>query len=291
VSDIPEQSSAKSNQNKSSLAGYHFLNTYQQCGWQWYLKYIRRLEPLWQSKYLSFGTAIHAGLEAFYASNMALDADAAVAAGMESLAALQSAYRKPEDYDVDVERLPRMLRKWHGTWAASDRNEYDLVAVENEIAFDLPFDIVMTVRPDVILRERLTSKIVVLEHKSTSKSVGQMATTVRLGLQVDAQILGVSQALGVSMDDVLVVPDVLYQRQSVVSCERPFAISRSKRELAEAAMHFAGLFTELTQKTAAVNADGSIAELPPEAIFERLKLESERRLGTEPFATDIDICA
>lgn len=253
------------NENKGTSKGVHFLNLYQSCMWAWYLRYVVGLEPAFQSKFLSFGTAVHAALEEFYKSmrdSLPASADMLIEVGLDSLASLEAKYVSAEDYEADVERLPLMLRKWYDEFALRDAADYDVVDVEREIVFALPLDMQMTVRADAVLRERSTKRIVVLEHKTTSRSVSGMANSVRMSLQPDAQILGIASEMpDVDMSNIVVVPNILYKNRGIISAERPLVISRSKRELADASLHFAGLFVELTQKVAALDDPQYVPEL------------------------------
>jgi hypothetical protein len=243
--------------NMSSAAGFHMLNAYQCCAWAWYLRYVLGLEASYKSKFLSANTLISEG--------------DFVSAGLTSLAESKSSYAKPDDFDADRERLPRMLTTWYGKWALRDAEDFDVLAVEEEIVFALPFDLRMTVRPDVVLRDRLTKGIFALEHKSTSKGVAAMAHSVAMSLQVDAQLLGLRSHY--DLDDgrlaIGIVPNILYQRLSIVKAERPAPISRSPRELAESALNFAGLFRELGAKCERLETASTFAENLPESQFPR----------------------
>lgn len=270
--------------SKASRVGFHFFNTYQQCPWAWYLRYVVGLEPDHVSKFLSFGTAIHAALEAFYTAMrdaLGVTCDDLVACGLATLDAARPQYAKADEYDADRARLPTFVKAWYDAHALDDMRTYDIVEVEKEIVFPLPGDFEMTVRKDVTLRERGTGRLVVLEHKTTSRSVSQMATSVALSLQVDVQMLGTAHDLAVDPSNVVVVPDVIYQRMNgPVRAERPYAISRSRRELRDAEAHFAGLAMETTAKVA------SLETTPPEVLFARNGAWCGQGLG----CAYIDIC-
>jgi hypothetical protein len=271
---MPLKGSFAMNKSQASQAGFHMLNAYQCCAWAWYLRYVLGLEASHKSKFLSFGTAMHAAMQAYYEAlrdGTLLDQGDFVSAGLTSLAEAKSAYAKPDDFDADRERLPRMLTTWYGEWAQRDAEDFDVLAVEEEIVFALPFDLRMTVRPDVVLRDRLTKGIFALEHKSTSKGVAAMAHSVAMSLQVDAQLLGLRSHfdLADSRLAIGIVPNILYQRQSVVKAERPAPLSRSPRELAESALNFAGLFRELGAKCERLETSSIFAENLPESQFPR----------------------
>lgn len=262
------------NKSMGTSVGFHFLNAYQQCPWAWYLRYVFGIEAQYRSKFLSFGTAMHAAMQAYYEAlrdNTLVSEGDFVNAGRATLASLREAYAKPDEYEADRDRLPKMLSTWYAEWAMRDAEDFDVLAVEEEIVFELPFDLRMTVRPDVVLRDRLTKGIFALEHKSTSKGVASMAHTVAMSLQVDAQLLGLRSHYELKDDRLAIgiVPNILHQRQSIVKAERPAPISRSPRELAESALNFAGLFRELGEKCERLETSSKYAEYLPEAQFPR----------------------
>jgi hypothetical protein len=255
--DVPSTS-------KGTQSGFHFLNIFQQCPWSWYLKYVVGFSPVFVSKFLSFGTAVHAALEEFYTSmrdGLPCSADMLVEVGYDALCKEKPRYAKQEVFLEDVERMPPMLRTWHANFAESDMRDYDVVEIEAEHEFEVPLGFCMTVRPDVVLRERVTKRFVVLEHKTTSRSVSGMAHSVNCTLQPDAQILGLAPALGVDASQIVVVPNILYKNKSVVKAERPMVISRSKRELLDAALNFACLFVDTTQRVSALDDPDYVPEL------------------------------
>lgn len=270
--------------SKASRCGFHFFSAYQQCPWQWYLRYVVGLEPDHVSKFLSFGTAIHAALEAFYVAMrdaLGVTVDDMIECGIATLDATRPSYAKADEYDADRARLPNFVRAWYDAHALADMRTYDVIEVEKEITFPLPGDFEMTVRKDVTLRERGSGRIEVLEHKTTSRSVSQMATSVALSLQVDTQLIGTAHDLHVDPSNVVVVPDVIYQRMNgPVRAERPYAISRSPRELRDAEAHFAGLAMETTAKVA------SLESMPPEVLFPRNGAWCGQGLG----CAYLDIC-
>jgi len=271
---MPDSTTTTASRSKGTSRGFHFLNEYQVCPWRFYLHYVLGLEPVHQGKALLFGTAVHAAKEAFY-KDMQLGVQTStadfVSAGVLSLASQKDLYERRDDFDTDAKRLGPMLAAWHSKWAAHDLDTYEVLAVEEEIKFPLPGGFSMTVRPDAILQVRMTNPqhIVALETKSTSKSVGAMQKSVACSGQVDAQLLGL-RSLGFTDPDfaVDVLPDILYQRQNgPILAERPCLLGRSKRELAEAALGFSGIASEIAQKCAAIEAPD--AEVPPEFYFPR----------------------
>jgi len=127
----------------------------------------------------------------------------------------------------------------------------------------------MTVRPDVVVREKSTGTVYAFETKTTSRSIPEMARSVACQQQVDAQLLGIRGWMkdrGMDPNTLGgVIPDIVYARQSVHRAERTSPINRSSKELADSQLSFAGLFSEIGQKLATLEA----GQMPPEALFDR----------------------
>lgn len=251
------------NDHHESTAGWHFLNTYQNCRWRWYLKYIKGYEPQFTGKALLFGSAMHEVGEAFYL-NPGMTRDEFTRLGSMLVASKKGQYEKDEDFEADLARMPIMAGAWYDKWALSDMENYDILEVEQEHVIDLPGGYKMTVRPDTVVRHKSTGLVNALERKTTASSVGGMTKSVSCQSQVDVQTIALTSKYG--KDFAGVVPDIIYRRaQGPCQCERPPAVMRSARELAESKLNFAGLFKEITQKSLAIK-DPSV---PPELLFDR----------------------
>jgi hypothetical protein len=262
--EVPERASI----SKASRAGFHFLSTYQGCRWKWYINHYRHIKPLKVSRYLTFGSAFHAAKEAFYRGEVT-NAEDFVYTGTVVLVAERDAYEKSDQYEEDIVKMRVMASKWWETFAADELATYDILAIEEEMNINLPGGFVMTVRPDVVVRERTTGIVYAFETKTTSRSIPEMARSVACQQQVDAQLLGIKGWMTARGMDIStlggVIPDIVYSRQSVCRAERTTPINRSVKELADAQLSFSGLFAEIGQKVQALDAK----EMPPEALFDR----------------------
>ena len=251
-----------------SRCGYHFLSSYQSCRWRWYLNNVRHISPNKTSRYLLFGQAFHAAKEAFYKRETPCKADF-VAAGYDWLVSLKDQYDKADHYEDDLKKMTTMANEWWNTFAVDEFNTYDILLVEEEIVIPLPGGFAMTVRPDVMVQHKEIQQINLFETKTTSRSVHEMAHSVACQQQVDTQIMGAHVWLeerGIPTTLLIgVVPDIVYTRQSVKRAERTAPINRSKKELADSKLSFAGLFSEIGQKLESIKAD----TMPPEALFDR----------------------
>jgi hypothetical protein len=248
-----------------SSHGYHYLNLFQCCQWKFHLRYNLLLVPRLLSRFLIFGQVIHLVAEAFYKElPTARDCDGLVSLFLFELARRKDLYSKADAYDEDIERGPVMLRKWYDTFAARDFEENIILAVEETMVFTLPGGYEMTVKPDVVMQRRESGLIYAHEHKTTSRSASEMAKRVTLEMQADAQILGVNAWLkdgDLSAHECSgVVPDILYKRQSVCTATRDTVVTRTRRELADAQLCFAGIFADIASKRSALDR-GVVPEL------------------------------
>lgn len=252
----------------ASRAGYHFLSSYQSCRWKWYYRNILKLVPLKTSRYLLFGQAVHGAMEAYYNYEVG-NPEEMLQVGLDWLRSLHDQYEKLEHYNDDFDKMQAMIKKWYATYGITDMANYDILAVEVEMIIPLPGGFNMTVRPDVAVQDKNNKSIYLLEHKTTSRSIHEMAHSVSCQAQVDAQILGLQQWCKANDKDPSyiggVIPNIMYKRQSVCQAERTPVINRTRKELADTQLSFAGLFSEIGQKVASLEA----GTMPPEALFDR----------------------
>ena len=95
-----------------------------------------------------------------------------------------------------------------------------------------------------------------------------MAKRVACEMQADAQILGTNVWLAAAapgsplygLDCRGVVPDILYKRQSVCTATRDTVVSRTRKELGDAQLTFAGIFSDIATKRASLD-EGVVPEL------------------------------
>ena len=124
----------------------------------------------------SFGTLVHAGLEAWWRAigdfTLPVVFDEAIFA--MRAAAAQSEQETPA---VDLIRAEELLRGYHARWAEKSQLDYEVLSVEQ--TFIAPLVNPDTNAPsrtfqragklDVIVRERLTERVLVIEHKTSSE--------------------------------------------------------------------------------------------------------------------------
>jgi hypothetical protein len=249
----------------ATACGYHYLNLFQCCQWKWHLRYNRNIIPQKVSRYLVFGQVMHIVFEMFYGEHVAAprDRDALCELFRFELSRRRELYAKDAEYVDDAERGPVMVAKWYDTFGARDFDTYDILAVEQTMLFELPGGYMMSVKPDVVVAERSSGRVLSLEHKTTSRSASEMAARVACEAQVDAQIMGINawlRAQGDTAECSGVVPDVLYKRMSVCTATRDTTVIRSRKELADAALSFAGVFADIAQKRVAYES-GVVPEL------------------------------
>lgn len=237
----------------SSPIGHHYIQLYNQNKWSFYLRYVRGLRPRWTKPALTFGGAIHDAKEAFYRSDG--DADFMIDTFAVVLDARRHEYEHAEDYDLDLVDGRKMLYVWGNTYGESDLTDYDIIEVEGSHTFQLPNGMSVSVRWDLLTRERATGRYYLFDTKTTRYSIQKSFQSVAGQDQVTMYLLGLSYIYpDVFRQTNGLIPDILYKRQSVVKAERPAVVTRSRNELTEYVQELIGLHTELSQKIAAIEA-------------------------------------
>jgi hypothetical protein len=175
------------------------LSAARQCQRLHDIQYLQGYRPLEDAKPLSFGTLVHGGLESIWKGH-----GAAWAAGSFLLDTGADPF--------DLARARPMLRGYNARWA-EDRDAYEVIAVEKE--FDCPL-----VNPetgaesktwrlagklDVLVRERSTRKIWVIEHKSSSadfETGSSYWARLRMDTQASIYFAG-AQSLGYDVEGLI----------------------------------------------------------------------------------------
>jgi hypothetical protein len=177
------------------------------------LRYRQGVKPVRKSSALSFGSLVHAGLEAWWRGHL-LAPDDRLADTLE--AARQYVRDHASEVDAaDAMRADAVLSMYHARWIA-DAGQWETLAAEVEYAAPVRLPDGTRMRSverrgkiDAIAREISTGRTYLVEHKTTSEAFGPgSAYTERLTL--DAQIshyMAGARALG--FDPVGCLYDVL----------------------------------------------------------------------------------
>lgn len=212
--DVPEFESdsdvAPAPKRKLRVITNSELRTARRCSREHYLAYVRGIRPVAEAEPLIDGSAIHAGLAAWWLAQGELDP-------------LGVALNELERLELDAHkhaRLAVMLTGYHERWALH-RQHYEVLAVEKEFRAPLinpetgkrsrTFDLGGKV--DVLAKDRRTGLLVLIEHKTTSEDIGPGSTYWKR-LLLDSQIsiyYDGARALGFPVDEC--VYDVLGKPQ------------------------------------------------------------------------------
>lgn len=209
---------------RESPGGYHFILTYMQDPYAFYLKYVRGLKPIHTKPALIKGGIIHSAIEAAYL----YDAESM----FNTLNALfdhrASEYTDPEQRNTDWRESTVMLDKWAATWLDHDHKTYHILHLEEEFTLPMANGYTITVRPDIILQRKDDAEIRALDHKTTAWSLmrahsdladGDQATTYIWAMQ---KLYPNNRILGVESD-------IIFKRENmaVAKAERVGIIQRT----------------------------------------------------------------
>jgi hypothetical protein len=247
--------------SRESPSGFHFWNLYQNCHWKFFLRYVMGMIPLQISKHLLYGIAIHGAKAQFYATG---SIDEAVGEFDKIIQASESQYEKPEDYILDSNRGPTLLRYWYEDVGKADLTDYDVFSIEQELNPILPNGFRVTLRPDTIFKTKGTKELLIAETKTSGFSKSVTEEALNFSDQVTMYIWGVKQSY--PKESVMgVLPDVMYQNKSKIKCApRGDIIFRTDKELRDFELSTMGILTEISQKIQAVKSG-----LDPAIVFDR----------------------
>jgi hypothetical protein len=247
------------NPHAESRTGHHFIQTYNCNKYEFYLKYVLGLEPLHTHKALVFGGVWHDACEYF---DLTDDYDGMLGVFKTLLEHRSKEYETPTDYINDLARGPKMLYEWVRTWRDHDRNTYDYVAVEPNLSAETRNGYTVTGRLDRVMRNKTTGKIEILERKTTGRGATYMFQSVDVQDQATGYLWLWSKTH--PEDEVMgVVPDIMYNRGSVIQAVRPGIVTRSKVNLVEYELNVGGLYNEMNQKIKALREGYPVALLFP----------------------------
>jgi len=246
----------------SSIAGYHFVNGFQDCARRWFFRYQLGIMERYTGKALSFGLAWHKAIEHFYAGE---HPDQALDTGIALLVAAQrtNRYQYPEDYTADVARFPVMFKAWVEQIGKRVFERYEVLSLEETLSVELPNGFQFTGRLDELLKDRETGAVVIAEHKSTSYSLTEMERNVFVG----DQLVGYAALLQQAKPDLWPLYagsllDVTYQRGARIEA-RLSTLYYAADEVARFLLNMTGVLSELSQKIAAWESGISDALLFP----------------------------
>lgn len=186
------------------------MKSFRSCHRKHHFAYNLGVRPVERPLPLRFGTLVHRALEAWWLPS---GATAAVPAGDARLAAALAVLAAAVDEDpFDVLRAEELMRGYHLRWI-DDADAYETIAVEQQ--FRAPLVNPETGAPsrtfelggksDVIVRERRSSRMLLVEHKTSTEDIGPGSEYWRrltLDGQVSTYLVG-ARALGYPVEGCL----------------------------------------------------------------------------------------
>jgi len=239
----------------SSDVGYHFINAYQTCPRQWFLKYLIGIEPTSTGKALSFGKAWHKAIEVYYKTLG--NVPDAIKAGLNDLEESESKYQYSEDYQKDIERMNSMFFYWAANVGPKILEAYNVLSLEETLEMTLPNGMPFSGRLDELLERKSDKAILVGEHKSTGYSLGAAEKKVDDADQVTGYGILVKQCKpDLSPRYIGTLLDVTYSRGKNIEA-RVSEIHRSQMDETRFLLELTALTTEIAQKSRAYELEGT----------------------------------
>lgn len=236
-------------ERRETQSGLHYYSTFRDCPRAFYLKYILGLQPKQTGSALIFGAAIHEALAASFAD--LADTSSTLSVFEQVMYSRKDEYESLDQFNADVLRGPLLLSAWLATWKDYDQEHYEVLGVEQ--LFQVPFgpdpehQMIFTVRMDRIYKDKQTGNVYVIESKTTGWGIDKMFKSTAGGDQITAQIWALRK-LRPEWNCHAAIVDVLYNRSSVVRCERPGAVFRSAEALQIFEMGMYATIVEITRK-------------------------------------------
>lgn len=262
----------KTEKSSSTLIGHHFVESYNENKYKFFIRYILGIIPKTKKTYFSRGILIHDALEAFYLSGSNEFTwevfNTVIKREWDNLGSTEDVRGKNAKCYSTM--LDTWLAKYGTSGLESDFANYDVLEVEQEhklILSDPLFpDITwpITGRLDVVLQKKDTKLVYILDHKVTQYSINATYKGLDLGdqstlylnfLENDPKYKDLSIAG--------LIPNIIYNKQSVYDAQRPGTIVRSQNRIRERTLEILGLLCEIAEKTQA------LAVLPVNALFPR----------------------
>jgi len=249
--------------DKASDYGHTFISMFNQNKYHWFLKYVMGFESTHKAPALLFGGVLHSVLEAWFTVEGAKNGQSLKLLFNELMKQKQTKYKDQDKFREDCEKGLPMLMQWANTWAASDNATYDVLECERVHEVPLANGFTVTIKPDVVLSEKETGHVVILEHKSTSFSVNGMYQSVVEQDQATMYEWAITKdypertILGV-------LPDILYKKGNVCKAERPGYISRGPYALWRLECQLIGLYQDMASRLEALQRG-----VPYEFLFPR----------------------
>jgi hypothetical protein len=171
----------------ASEKGFHFLEGFKQCKRKFFIHEVLGIEPERKPFQLLFGSAFHAGKEAFYLSGSVAKARKAMMSELDAIRGQMEDERRI--YPVLKTKAPIMLDRWIKVLGANDLSLYRILAVEEIGEVKLPNGFTFTFKPDVVLQVP-SGPIYIFDTKTSWYSSHLQAEQVEVGDQASTYLYG-----------------------------------------------------------------------------------------------------
>lgn len=147
------------------------INTYKTCPYAYKLGYIDR-KPQINNAFAQFGNAVHKVLEDYFL-------------GKKDIWDLEKLYKEYYNQYVTIDYPPnRFVDLSHSYFDAGLKffsefeppiDDFDVIHTETTILFDLTDDIKVTARPDLVLKDNTSGKIILFDYKTAKLKTSKRA--------------------------------------------------------------------------------------------------------------------
>lgn len=217
--------------NRESFCGFHYISTFYSCLRKFFFKYVLKWVPDFTSPALSEGAAIHEGIATFYQTG---SVEKALQSAADAIAERRPFYEDDEKWKDGYVRVMLIVEGWLKEWETLTNVKYKVLHVEEPREVLIPgSNYIMTIRPDVELEEISTGEVHVNDTKTSSYSMDSIYEGFTSSQQSTYYLAGLRLLPEYQGKVLSAVPDAIYQRASVVKCERRINVYRSESEIKE----------------------------------------------------------
>lgn len=250
------------NPSRESAIGTHFIQTFMEDPYIFYLRYVRGLRPIHTAPALIKGGIIHLAIEA--ACRFA-SPDPAIVTLNTIFKHRYTEYDDRAVADADWRASSAMLESWLSTWLEHDLTTYHFLHIEDEFALPLSNGFQVTVKPDIIVQRKSDGEIRALDHKTTGRGPADAHRYLEEGDQATAYIWAI-QKLYPNNHILGVESDVIFKRSNMreAKCTRVGIVQRSPWYLDSWEISTISWLQTIAQRVAMVEEG-----YPPEFAFPR----------------------
>jgi hypothetical protein len=220
---------------------------------KFFIRYLLRLETIKIAPPLITGSAFHEGKAVFYRTHSEKKAIRKVEIEIEKH---EHDYEYAEQFDKDLIRFPLLLEVWIDQFGWKDLKDFELIGIEKELKVSVPGTngFQMTMRPDLVYRDKQDNRLYVHDTKTSSFSKKITEMSLYYGDQATSYLWAVKENYHERPE--ALIGDIAYWNKSArgednISCYRGELIIRSDNQIREFQESIASLFNEISQKVAA----------------------------------------